>query len=92
MTSVLLGVAGVLVLNVLVAGWRVAVAEGTRDRLSGLLLLGTVGAGVLVTLASAFDEPALRDTALVVVALAVLVVVVRLTGESERERGRGRRG
>ncbi len=81
MSSLLYAVAAVLVVNIAVALWRVAVADGTRDRLSGLLLLSTVGAAALVVLASATDQAALRDAAVAVVALAVLIVVVRVTSE-----------
>lgn len=81
MSSLLYAVAAVLVVNIAVALWRVAVADGTRDRLSGLLLLSTVGAAALIVLASATDQAALRDAAVAVVALAVLIVVVRVTSE-----------
>jgi multicomponent Na+:H+ antiporter subunit F len=82
--AVLLGVATFLLLNVLVGLARVLVGPDTRDRLLGVVLLGTTGVALLTVLAEVSGTPALRDAALALVALAALVVVVRVRGEERR--------
>lgn len=82
--GLLFAVAGFLLLNVVVGLVRVLRGPSTRDRLLGVMLLGTTGAALLVVLAAATGDPALRDAALVLVALAVLVVVVRVRAEEAR--------
>ncbi|MDP3892700.1 hypothetical protein [Nocardioides sp.] len=80
----LLAVATFLLLNVLVGLARVLAGPSARDRLLGVILLGTTGAALLAVLAEITDVPALRDTALTLVALAALVVVVRVRAEERR--------
>jgi multicomponent Na+:H+ antiporter subunit F len=77
-------VAIVLVANVFAGMLRVVVGPSARDRLLGVVLLGTTGVALLVLLAHVTDVPALRDTALVLVALAALVAVVRIRAEGRR--------
>jgi multicomponent Na+:H+ antiporter subunit F len=80
----LIAVATFLLLNVLVGLVRVLLGPTTRDRLLGVVLLGTTGVALLAVLAEVADIAALRDTALALVALAALVVVVRLRAEERR--------
>lgn len=82
--GVLLAVATFLLLNVLVGLARVLAGPSTRDRLLGVILLGTTGTALLAVLADVTGLSALRDTALVLVALAALVVVVRVRAEERR--------
>ncbi|MCE0487996.1 hypothetical protein [Ornithinimicrobium sediminis] len=82
--GLLVAVAVFLLGTVLVGLVRVVRGPTARDRLTALLLLSTTGVAVLVVLGTAWDLPALRDTALALVALAALVVLVRVSAE---ERG-----
>jgi multicomponent Na+:H+ antiporter subunit F len=82
--GVLVAVATFLLLNVLVGLVRVLLGPSTRDRLLGVILLGTTGVALLAVLAEVTGLPALRDTALALVALAALVVVVRVRAEERR--------
>lgn len=84
MHTFLLAASGVLVLNLVVSAVRVLRGPTTRDRTTALLLLSTTGAAVLVLLAHAVGMPALRDTALAVVALASVIVLVRVSAERSR--------
>jgi multicomponent Na+:H+ antiporter subunit F len=77
----LIAIATFLLLNVLVGLARVLLGPSTRDRLLGVILIGTTGTALLVVLAEATGISSLRDTALVLVALATLVVVVRVRAE-----------
>jgi multicomponent Na+:H+ antiporter subunit F len=82
--GLLVAVATFLLLNVLVGLVRVLLGPSTRDRLLGVILLGTTGVALLAVLAEVTGLPALRDTALALVALAALVVVVRVRAEERR--------
>lgn len=82
--GLLVAVALFLLLNVLVGLLRVLWGPTTRDRLLGVVLLGTTGVALLAVLATVSDMPALRDAALALVALATLVVVVQVRGEEPR--------
>ena len=82
--GLLVAVALFLLLNVLVGLLRVLLGPTTRDRLLGVVLLGTTGVALLAVLATVSDMPALRDAALALVALATLVVVVQVRGEEPR--------
>jgi multicomponent Na+:H+ antiporter subunit F len=75
MNTFLLGVAAVLLLNVAAGLTRVARGPTRADRMVAAQLFGTTGVAVLLTLAQAMGEPALRDLALVVVLLAVVISV-----------------
>lgn len=70
-----LGLAGFLLLTMLVGMIRVFLGPEPEDRLSAMQLFGTTGVAVLLLLAAALDAPALRNTALVFALLAVLAVV-----------------
>lgn len=74
----------VLVVNVLASVARVLLGPSGRDRLLGVVLAGTTGAGILLVSSVLADVPALRDTALVIVALATVVVLARTGLERER--------
>jgi multicomponent Na+:H+ antiporter subunit F len=80
---VLDGVAVVLGANLLLCLVRVLRGPTGRDRLLGVLLTGTTGAGLLAVLSVRTGVPALRDVALVMMALAAVVVVSRLRAEAE---------
>lgn len=82
--TVLTVVLVVLVLNMLGALVRVLGGPTGRDRLLGVVLAGTTGAGVLLVASVLAPAPALRDAALVVVALATVVVLARVGTERER--------
>lgn len=85
MTDVVLpAVAVVLALNLLLCLVRVLAGPGGRDRLLGVLLSGTTGAGLLLVLSVATGVAALRDAALVMMALAAVVAVARLRAEEQR--------
>lgn len=81
---VLTAVLVVLVVNVLASVVRVLRGPSGRDRLLGVVLAGTTGAGILLVSSVLADVPALRDTALVIVALATVVVLARTGLERER--------
>ena len=74
MTAFYLGVARVLLLNMLTGLIRVVRGPTPADRMVAALLLGTTGAAVLLVLAEATSTPALRDVTLVLVTLAVVFV------------------
>jgi multicomponent Na+:H+ antiporter subunit F len=76
-------VAVVLGANLLLCLVRVLRGPTGRDRLLGVLLTGTTGAGLLAVLSVRTDVPALRDAALAMMALAAVVVVSRLRAEAE---------
>lgn len=75
----------ILVLNVLVGMFRVARGPSVRDRVTGLALLSTTGAAVLIVVAGAMNEASLRTTATVLVALALVIVVVLVSRDSVDE-------
>jgi multicomponent Na+:H+ antiporter subunit F len=82
--GLLVAVAAFLLLNVLAGLTRVLLGPSTRDRLLGVVLLGTTGVALLAVLAEATGTPALRDAALALVSLAGLVIVVRVRAEERR--------
>jgi multicomponent Na+:H+ antiporter subunit F len=75
-----------LLLNLAGALVRVLLGPAAADRMLAAQLLGTNGVAILVLLAHAAEEPALRDAALVLALLAVLIVFAF----SRRERDGGR--
>jgi len=75
MTTFLLGVALLLVLNLGLGFIRVFRGPTSADRMVAAQLFGTHGVAVLLVLAVAGDEPALLDVALVFALLAVVVSV-----------------
>lgn len=80
---VLDGVVVVLGINLLLCLVRVLRGPTGRDRLLGVLLTGTTGAGILAVLSVSTGVAALRDAALVMMALAAVVAVSRLRAEAE---------
>ena len=75
MDMLLLVVAIILVLTILAGMWRVICGPAAADRMLAAQLFGTSGVGVLLLLAELWQQPALRDVALVFALLAVLTVV-----------------
>ncbi len=76
MTGFLLGTAAFLMANVAAGMIRVVRGPSPADRMLAAQLFGTTGVAVLLVLAQAMEEPALRDVALVFALLAVVVSVV----------------
>lgn len=81
MHAFLLAAAAVLALNIVASSVRIVRGPTTRDRTTAMLLLSTTGAAVLVLLAEAASSPALRDTALALVALSAVIVAARISAE-----------
>ncbi|MDN5571887.1 MAG: monovalent cation/H+ antiporter complex subunit F [Propionibacteriaceae bacterium] len=86
--GVLTGALAVLAWTMVATLVRVVAGPSARDRLLGVALASTTGVGFLLVAAVRFDQPALRDAALAIVALAVVVVASRLRGERAREESR----
>lgn len=86
MQGLLLIAAIVLLLTILAGLWRVVRGPSAADRMLAAQLFGTTGVGILLLLAEAWQQPALRDVALIFALLAVLTVVafVRLRREGDR--------
>lgn len=74
-----------LLANMAAAMIRVFRGPTTADRLMTAQLFGTTGVGILVILAEANAQPALRDVALVFTLLAVLVVLAFTRGRGGEE-------
>lgn len=69
-------VIAMLLLLTLVAGlWRVLRGPSPADRMMAAQLFGTTAVAVLLLLAEALGQPALRDVALVFALLAAVTVV-----------------
>ena len=90
MTAFYLGVAAVLLANVVASFWRLVRGPEPEDRLIAAQLLGTTAVGILLLLAEAFAAPNLRYVGLVFASLAAVTVVayVRLgvgNGEAETD-------
>jgi len=64
-----------LLLNIAVALIRVIRGPTPADRLMTAQLFGTAGMGILLLLAEAMAQPALRDVTLVFAVLAILVII-----------------
>ncbi len=64
-----------LLLALLLGIWRVWVGPRLADRMLAAQLFGTTGVGLLLLQAELFDQPALRDVALVLALLAVMATV-----------------
>jgi multicomponent Na+:H+ antiporter subunit F len=80
-----LGVAAVLLLNILVSLWRVVRGPRDADRMLSANLLGTMGAGTLLLLAEAGGGEPLRDVAIVLVVLATVATATFVTRATARE-------
>lgn len=88
MTGFFLAVAAFLVANVGAGMFRVVRGPSPADRMLAAQLFGTTGVAILLLLAEAGDEPALRDVALVFTLLAVVVSVAFVKRGWVRARGR----
>jgi multicomponent Na+:H+ antiporter subunit F len=75
MTLLYLLLATYLLLNIIVALLRILRGPTPADRMLAALLFGTTGVAVLLLLAEALLQPALRDVALVLTVLAALAVL-----------------
>jgi multicomponent Na+:H+ antiporter subunit F len=75
MSDFLIGVAVFLLLNVMAGMIRVARGPTAADRMLAAQLFGTTGVAILLVLADALDERALRDVALVFALLAAVLTV-----------------
>lgn len=75
MTTLLLGVATFLLLNLAAGLWRVMRGPTAADRMLAAQLFGTTAVAVLLLLAEAMSEPSLRDIALVFALLAAVAAV-----------------
>ncbi|MFU8895189.1 MAG: monovalent cation/H+ antiporter complex subunit F [Gammaproteobacteria bacterium] len=75
MNGLLLGVAVFLLLNLAAGLWRVMRGPTAADRMLAAQLFGTTAVAVLLLLAEAMSEPALRDIALVFALLAAVAAV-----------------
>lgn len=65
--------AAVLLLTILVGLYRVVRGPTMADRLLSIQLFGTAGTAIMLLLAQAQNEPALRDAALLLALLAAVV-------------------
>jgi multicomponent Na+:H+ antiporter subunit F len=86
MQTFYLGVAGFLLLTMLVGLARVFRGPRQEDRLVAVQLFGTTGVAILLLLAAVFDAPALRNSALVFALLAVLAVAAFVHNPTKRRR------
>lgn len=75
MNALLLSVAVFLLLNLAAGMWRVMRGPTAADRMLAAQLFGTTAVAVLLLLAEAMSEPALRDIALVFALLAAVAAV-----------------
>ena len=89
MDTLYLAIAIFLLLNVLGGLIRILIGPSRGDRMLAAQLFGTTGVAIILLLAEALDQPALRDIALVVVLLAVIntVVFVRFAGRPTDQPG-----
>jgi multicomponent Na+:H+ antiporter subunit F len=71
----LLGIAAFLVINLAAGLWRVMRGPTAADRMLAAQLFGTTAVAVLLLLAEAMGEAALRDIALVFALLAAVAAV-----------------
>jgi multicomponent Na+:H+ antiporter subunit F len=75
MSLLLLGVATFLLINLAAGLWRVMRGPTSADRMLAAQLFGTTAVAILLLLAEAMGEPALRDIALVFALLAAVAAV-----------------
>ncbi|OXS14372.1 pH regulation protein F [Zobellella denitrificans] len=92
MAAVLSLVAGLLLLSLLLGLWRGWRGPAAADRMLAAQLFGTTGIGLLLVLAEAMNEPALRDVALVLAVLAILATVAFVTRVVRIDRARTGKG
>jgi multicomponent Na+:H+ antiporter subunit F len=95
MTALLHGVAGFLLLMLLLGLLRIWWGPRSADRMLASQLFGTIGVALILVLAQAQAMPALRDVALTLALLTVLATVafvtrmVRIDSASAPEQGPG---
>lgn len=75
MTTLQLALALFLLLTLAAGLWRVRSGPTAADRMLAAQLFGTTSAAILLLLAEALGQPALRDVALVLALLAVIAVI-----------------
>ncbi len=75
MENLYLGVALFLLLTLLAGLWRVLRGPTAADRMLAAQLFGTTAVACLLLLAQAFEQPALRDVALMFALLAAVTAV-----------------
>jgi multicomponent Na+:H+ antiporter subunit F len=75
LTTVMLGVAAFLLLNLAAGLWRIMRGPTAADSMLATQLFGTTGVGVLLLFSFSGDVPALRDVALVFALLAALATI-----------------
>ncbi len=68
-------IALVLLITLVVGLLRVWRGPAAEDRMLAAQLFGTTGVGILLVLSNVFQQPALKNVALVLAVLAVLAVV-----------------
>lgn len=75
MTEFYIGLAGFIMVNLLLGGVRIARGPGRADRMLAAQFLTTSSVAILLLLAEALERPSLRELALIFVALATLSTV-----------------
>lgn len=91
MQTLTLALALFLLLNLGAGMWRVLRGPTTADRMLAAQLFGTTAVAILLLLAQAYGNAALRDVALVFALLAAVTAVAfvrRTWPEQEQEAGR----
>lgn len=78
----LLALLTTLVVNMAVCLWRVVAGPTARDRVAGVLLVGTSGAAVALVSSALLAEAALVDVALAFTSVAALVALARVRAEA----------
>ena len=89
MQTLYLALAVFLLLNLGAGMWRVLRGPTAADRMLAAQLFGTTAVAMLLLLAQAYDNPALRDVALVFALLAAVTAVAfvrRAWPDEETER------
>ncbi len=87
MTTLLLGLAAFLLLNLAGGMWRVMRGPTAADRMLAAQLFGTTAVAVLLLLSDGTGQPALRDIALVFAVLAAVAAVTFVQRVWSRGRG-----
>ena len=75
MTAFYLAMAVFLLLTLMAGMWRILRGPGEADRMLAAQLFGTTAVAILLMLAEAMQQPALRDVALVFALLAAVAIV-----------------
>lgn len=75
MSTLFLGIAAFLLLNLAAGLWRVMRGPTAADRMLAAQLFGTTAVAVLLLLAEGMGDPSLRDIALVFAPLAAVAAV-----------------